>query len=220
MADPTSQYITEISADGDLNVALANFNTVCAANAVALGLSPANLTEIAGASTGFTSNLNAWVGARSSANLALDNKNLQKKTSKSIISKWAKTFRANNAVPDGLLDQLMLPPHKTPGSKTPPATPTDLVANADGQGLVSLKWKRNGNNQNTVFQIETRSSAGASWVPLDSTTKAKYTYQAVAGEYVAFRVTAKRNGLTSPASVAVVLWEDGGTGQANLTIAA
>ena len=40
-------YITDNLSDGQLNTALANFNTVCIANSVALGLSPADLTAIA-----------------------------------------------------------------------------------------------------------------------------------------------------------------------------
>ncbi|MBS1715044.1 MAG: fibronectin type III domain-containing protein [Armatimonadetes bacterium] len=219
MADPTSKYITEIVADPELNVALQNFNTVCSANAIALGLNPANLLEISGAATSFTSSLNTWVGSRSSANQALDNKNLQKKSSKAVISKWAKTFRANQTVPDGLLDQLMLPPHKTPGSKTPPTTPLNLVANADGQGLVKLAWKRNGNIETTQFAVEYRLVSGGAWSILDTTKKTKYTHQATPGVYIAFRVTAKRDGLTSPASVPVVLWEDG-VAEPQLSVAA
>ena len=220
MPDPTSKYITEVVADSELNTALQLFNATAAANAVALGLTPPNLTEIANASSGFTTNLNAWAGAKAAANLAHENKDIQKKSSKAVISKWAKVFRANNAISDALLDQLMLPPHKTPGTKTPPTTPLDLVANANGEGLVSLKWKRNGNTSTTVFNIEWRLAPGTNWNVLDSTTKAKYDYQANPGQYIAFRVTAKRNGLNSPASVSVVLWEDGVNANPTLQVAA
>ena len=120
-------YITEISADGDLNTALNNFNAVCVANAALLGLSPANLTEIAAASTAFTTTFNSATAAKAAAKNSIEAKDIQKKSSKAVISKWAKTFRANLAVPDNLLDSLMLPHHKTPGSKTPPAQPLDLA---------------------------------------------------------------------------------------------
>lgn len=220
MPNPTSQYITQINADGDLNVALANFNTVCIANATTLGLKTADLAEIAAAATGFNTNLNAWVASRSAANNAKDVKDTQKSTSKNVVSKWAKNFRANPAVPDALLSQLMLPPHKTPGSKTPPTTPLDLVANANGQGLVKLTWKRNGNTSGTTFIIETRNSASAPWAMLDGTTKTKYDYQASPGVYIAFRVSAKRGTLTSAPSVPVVLWESGSEAFSGLKVAA
>ncbi len=57
-------YITKIEADGDLNTALANFNTVCIANAATLGLAPGDLTEIAAASTAFTTSFNAVTSAK------------------------------------------------------------------------------------------------------------------------------------------------------------
>ncbi|MFN8138961.1 MAG: hypothetical protein U0R49_04095 [Fimbriimonadales bacterium] len=57
-------YITEIDADGELNTALANFNTVCIANAATLGLAPGDLTEIAAASTSFNTTFNAAASAK------------------------------------------------------------------------------------------------------------------------------------------------------------
>lgn len=113
---------------------------------------------------------------------------------------------------DQLLATLMLPPHSTPGSKTPPTTPTDLVANGDGNGLVQLRWGRNGNTPVTVFEVWYRTSPTGEWAVLGSTTKLKFDYQWNPGEYIGFRVTASRNGLTSPASTPVVLWEPGGEG--------
>ncbi|MBS1714152.1 MAG: hypothetical protein JST30_07420 [Armatimonadetes bacterium] len=219
MADPTSKYITEIVADAEFNLAMINFGAVCSSNAAALGLTPANLLEISAAQTSYTTNLTSWVAARSAANLALENKDIQKKATKVIVSKWAKTFRANPAVSDALLDQLMLPPHKTPGTKTPPTVPMDPVANGNGQGLVKLTWKRNGNIDGTTFVVETRSGADQPWTFLDSTTKARIVHQAEVGAYIGFRISAKRNGLTSPWSVPVVLWEDG-VAEPQLSVAA
>ncbi len=213
-------YITDIEADGDLNSALANFNTVCAANSAALGLNPGNLTEIAGASTGFTTTLNAAIASKATANANVEAKNLQKKASKAIISKWAKTFRANTTVPDSLLDQLMVPHHKTPGSKTPPTQPLDLVGSADGNGLVLLKWKRNGNRSGTQFLVETRTDPAGPWTISGGTTTLKFTYQAVPGSYIAFRVTASRGGQLSPASFPFAFWENGGGQGLELQVAA
>lgn len=200
-------YITEIDADGDLSTALANFNTVCIANTAALGLTPANLLEIAGASTTFTTDLNALVAAKATAKSAAALKDTQKKSSKATVSKYAKMFRANVAVTDALLAQLQLPAHKTPGTKTPPTTPTMLVANADGTGLVSLSWNRMGNIAGTVFLIEYRTSPTSDWAVVNTTTRVRFSVQATPGSYIAFRVSAQRNGQTSAASTPVVLWD-------------
>ncbi|MBX3111617.1 MAG: hypothetical protein KF857_06370 [Fimbriimonadaceae bacterium] len=212
-------FITEITADGDLNTALANFNTVCAANTALLGLTPADMTAIAAASTTFTAALNDATTAKAAARDSVEAKDIQKKASKATVSKYAKLFRANAAVPDNLLDALMLPHHKTPGSKTAPTQPLDLVGSADGNGLVSLKWKRNGNISGTTFLLETRSDPAGPWTLGSTTTKTKATYQAVPGSYVGFRVTAVRRNLMSPASVPFALWEDGGDGDVALKVA-
>lgn len=200
-------YITEIVNDGELNTALANFNTVCIANAAALGLVPADLTEIAAAATGFNTNLNTATAAKATANSAVESKDIQKAASRSVVNKWAKVFRAKTTVSDALLNQLMLPPHKTPGSFTQPVTPTDLVATANGDGVISLKWNRAGNIQGTTFTVEYRLSASDPWAILGTTTKVSFGHESAPGQYIAFRVSATRRGVTSPASTPVVLWD-------------
>ncbi len=200
-------WITDIQADGELNSALANFYNVCNANALALTLTPANLTEIQGASTSFNTDLNASTAAKAAATAAVQAKNTQKTTSKDVVSKWAKTFRANATIPDELLAQLMLPPHSTPGSEIAPTTPTALVASANGDGVTNLKWNRSGNIQGTVFVIEKRTSASGAWAIFDTTTRRTFVTISNPGQYVAYRVSAQRNGMTSPASTPVVLWD-------------
>lgn len=83
----------------------------------------------------------------------------------------------------------------------------ELVASANGDGVTYLKWNRNGNIQGTVFQIETRASAAGAWSILDTTTRRTYVTISAPGVYIAYRVSAKRNGQTSPASTPVVLWD-------------
>ena len=204
-------YITEMRKLGDLNLALQSFNSTCAANALALGgLTAPQLAEIAAMSTSFSSALAAYETAKAAADLAITNRDLQIKASKATLSKWAKTFRANQAISDALLDQLNLPHHKTPGTKTPPTTPLDLTANADGLGVVSLKWKRSGNNSTTQFLIETQTSPGGDWTLTGATTKVRFSYQAVPGSYLGFRIIASRDDLVSTPSVPAVLWLNGG----------
>lgn len=203
-------YITEIDADGVLNSALANFNTVCIANSATLGLNPVSLTEINNAATLFNTAFNNSTASKATTKSVVEAKDIQKKSSKATISKFAKQFRANPAISDALLEQLMLPKHKTPGTKTPPAQPLNLVGSADGNGLISLKWNRNGNRQGTQFLIEVRTDPTEEWTIGGGTTQAKFQYQAVPGVYIAFRVIAQRHELNSPASVPFSLWENGG----------
>lgn len=203
-------FITDNLGDGELNSALANFNTVCIANAATLGLVAADLAAIASAATAFNTSYNAATVAKANAKNGVEAKDLQRKNSRATVSKYAKLFRANQTVPDNLLDSLMLPHHKTPGARTPPAMPVDLVGSADGNGLITLRWKRNGNIAGTLFLIETRTNPAEPWVLSMSTTQAKAQYQAVPGSYIAFRVTASRRDLKSPPSFPYSFWENGG----------
>ncbi|HRI45063.1 MAG TPA: fibronectin type III domain-containing protein [Fimbriimonadaceae bacterium] len=213
-------YITEIDRDGDLNLAMANFSAVCAANATPLGLTGPMLGEIDDAATDFATSLASSTAAKAAQRAAVEAKDEQKTSSREIISKYAKIFRANAAIDDSLLAELMLPPHNTPGSQAAPTTPTDLVANANGDGVTSLKWNRNGNIRGTTFQVEKRTSPEGSWTIVDTTTRRRLVTMTTPGQYVAFRVIAARNDMASPPSTPVVLWDGSGESETTLAIAA
>lgn len=211
-------YITEENNDTRLNNDLTSFSNVATLNKVALGLQTTDLTEMTTLFSAYSSALTATATAKAAVKSSVEQKDINKKAAKQFVSKWAKIWRANNAISDPLLDQLMLAPHKTPGTKTPPTQPTNLVATDDGLGLISLKWRRNGNTPATTFAIESKASPSADWVMIDATTKTKYEFQATSGMPIWFRVVAKRNGQSSPASTPVSMWESGES--ATLQIAA
>ena len=214
-----SRYITDTKMpEADYATALTNFLAVCNANKVPLALTTNDLTEIQAAATGFPTTLNAWVAAQAAAGNAKTAKDVQKATTATIINKWAKIFRANNAIPDALLDQLMVAPHKPGRTSSPPVTPTEFQCVADGDGNISMKWRRNGNTSATSFVIEWRGSASAPWTQIGATTRAKFSWQSTPGEYAAFRVRATKKGQSSAASNQFVVWN--GQPNASLRIAA
>ena len=188
-------YITDSMPDADYAAALTSFAAACNANKVALNLQPADLTEIGNAATAFSTGLNTAVNAKVAAKATINAKDTTRKTTRTTVGKWGKIFRSNLAVPDALLDTLMLPSHKTPGKKTQPSTPEKLVASATGNGFVTLQWSRNGNIATTTFVIEYRASLSDTWIQVGSTSKARWQYQAIAGSEIWFRVTANRRGL-------------------------
>lgn len=202
-------YITEINADDAYNAAVQNFAVACDANKVALGLTVPDLAEIAGAAVGFGTTLSNLIAAKNAAESAREAKDVQKAATKAIVSKWAKTFRANMALPDALLVDLMVAPHVTPGAKTPPTIPLDLVASSDGQGNIRLQWKRNGNIQGTSFVIQIQDSPGGDWQYHGSVSKRTFFTTWEPGSYVAYRVTAIRRGIASAPGLPVVLWLGG-----------
>lgn len=212
------KYITEETNETRLNNDLTSFLNVATLNKVALGLQTTDLTEMTTLFGSYSTSLTSTATAKAAAKSAVEQKDLNKKAARQFVAKWAKIWRANNAISDPLLDQLMLPPHKTPATKTPPTQPTNLVATDDGLGRISLKWRRNGNTPSTTFTIESKNSPSADWVMIDATTKTRFEFQATAGVPIWFRVVAKRNDQSSPASTPVSMWESGES--ATLQIAA
>ena len=200
-------WITDIRADEPFDVALGTFNTNCIAYQDELGLSAPDLAEIAGAATAFHTNVTAVSDAKADLANSVTAKDTQKTASKNVVSKWAKTFRANANIPDAILAALLLPPHETPGSETTPTVPLELTATANGNGDILLKWNRNGNIQGTTFQIEYRNSPSAAWVLLDTTTKRTFNTSWNPGQYVAYRVRAVRRGVGSNWTAPEVLWD-------------
>lgn len=215
-----NQYITDINADADFAVALTSFAGVCTANMAVLGLNAATLAEITGTNTAYTGSMNTWVTARLASFNAQDSKDLQKKSSKAVISKFAKQFRANLTISDALLAQLQLAPHKPAKNSSPPNQPTLLTALADGLGFVKLKWSRSGNKPGTTYQIEYRNETTVAWTILDSTTKVKFEYEAEPGQSIQFRIIANRAGIASQPSIPVSLWEGAPGNAASLKLAA
>ena len=200
-------YITETRKDGSLLTALENFRDVCTGHAAELGLSPAELLELADMVDGFRTDLEGWVEAAVAAKAALVAKDQRKADARAMVSELARRFRADLSVDDTLLTNLMLPRHKTPATKTAPQTPTDLVYDADIQGRVRLKWNRNGNIERTVFLVE--AFRNGDWAQVQATTRTKTVLPTTPGEPVQFRVRAMRGDAVSQPSLPVSLWSGG-----------
>ena len=123
-----------------------------------------------------------------------------------MVAMLAKSWRANPAIPDPVLDELMVAPHAVPRRRSAPFTPTEVVLDATGGGLLTLRWKSGGNIKGTVYQIEFCSSPDGRWVLLDTVTARKFQFQGEPGVPAWFRVRAKRGDRVSGASMAVSMW--------------
>jgi hypothetical protein len=165
-------------------------------------LSPTDLSDMGKVFSDFSTSLNAAGAAKTAAQTATTDKNAKRK--------GAKVFRANQAVPDSVLESLLLPPHVTPPTHSAPTQPTNLTLSVNSVGDVTLGWNRNGNPSGTIFNIETAEVSEGPWTTFDMTTKTKLAYQGTPGTPVWFRVSAKRNGNTSSFSLPISLWANGG----------
>lgn len=201
-----SHYITQIEVDSKLRSAMADFSAVCAARAVELGLSPSDLAEIDEAASGFSEDLLLLIAAKAAMHSAAVRKDARKEASQAVIAKWAKIFRANPDISDATLAGLQLAPHHVQGVRTSPTAPTNLVANSDGQGNISLKWDRNGNRNGTTFELQSRTPSDGEWRFIGTTSKVSFRLQAPVGQQISFRVRATRASRSSHASAPCTLW--------------
>ncbi|MCE9559400.1 MAG: fibronectin type III domain-containing protein [Armatimonadetes bacterium] len=210
--------MTEETRDSYLAPDLAVVLATATANKTALSLDAPALAELGKVFGDFQTAYTASVNEKATLKSIVATKNANKKAAKALVAKYAKTWRANPAIPNSLLDALLMPNHNTQGSSTPPTTPQFLPMEVSIAGVVTLKWQRNGNNGGTIFNVETTESLDGPWTFFDSTTKSKLDYQSTPGTQVSFRVVAKRNGQTSSYSVPITLW--GGGNGAALKVAA
>ncbi len=210
--DPSSSYILDSRSDLSFIAAYQNFYTTCQSNAATLGLTAANLTEIQGGLTTLQTAYNNMIAQRDLAKNTTTTKITARKNAHTIVAKWAKTFDANPAISDGLLNQLQLPPHKPGRTISAPTTPTNLVAEANGNGLIQLKWDRNGNTSATIFEIEAQYAPGGDWTQIGSTTKTRYQFPATIGNYISLRLYSSRNDRVSQPTTPVTLWGNGASG--------
>lgn len=206
--------------DNALRTWMIQFRDTATSLASSLGLSASDITAIDQATGGFGSALDVQETARVNARAATASKNLVRDNSLKTIAKYANAFRANTAISDDSLILLGLPPHE--GYPQPPlAAPQNLKVSVSASGTNSLRWKRNGNDEATIFVVEARNSTSAPWETVGGGTRAtfKHTDQ-TPGQTMYYRVLATRDGQTSEPSNVAVAYGQGESGGVTLEIAA
>lgn len=198
-------YITEEQSDGKLLVAMTTFLANAEANENALGLDAESIGAMTLAFTAFRTKVDAASAARAASVQATAEKNDEKADARALIAQFAQEWRANPAIPDSLLDLMMVPNRQNNGTRTPPTQPNTLKITIGG-GETSLSWNKNGNKYGTVYNIESASSPNGPWTTFDITTRSKITFEWPAGTSIWFRVSAKRNNQTSAASQPLALY--------------
>lgn len=199
-------YITEERTDTVFNTDCATYVANATANKTTLGITTEQLEAMEAIFTTYSDALTAASEAKAAARAAVASKNAAKEAARDEVVKWAKVWRANQSIPDSVLADLMLPPHSTPGTKTPPTTPTDLTFTITPEGVVQLKWKRNGNNSSTVFNVEGSANGTNGWTVVGTTTKSKIPLAGAPGTTWYLRVVAIRGGQYATPTNPVVVW--------------
>lgn len=204
-----ANYITEELNDSALVTAMNNFIVNIENNDTVLGLDSEEIGAFTLRFNAFKAAVNEVADIKLQAKSVTADKNEKKSEARALIAQYAKEWRGNLAIPDSLLDLLQLPNHQNTGPRSAPTVPTDLSFTINNVGEVTLKWKRNGNNNRTIFTVETGPSTTGPWSVYDVTTRASSEYNGSTGVETFFRVSAKRNGISSNPSFPISLWANG-----------
>ncbi len=83
-------------------------------------------------------------------------------------------------------------------SSPPPNEPTNLSVVPNVAGYTDLKWDKNGNKPNTIYDIEGQFTGSPNWVHIESVNATKYRHSnQQVGKQVVYRVRARRAGQES-----------------------
>lgn len=193
--------------DAEFSVFMENFHTVFTDNKATLGVDTAQIAEVLGFKTGVQGALNEKQAAEElkqakTANLREKRKNAMKK-----VAYYNTIFKANEAIPDSLIEQLGFDANGDSFNSLSPQQPTDLVADGFSNGINTLKWKKNGNRPNTVYIIEGRKESEPNFAYAGTTTKTKFDHKnQQPGARMFYRVKAQRNDEESPYSTEAVVY--------------
>lgn len=205
-------FITSEMPDSDYISNLHAFFEAAGRNAEVLGLAEkdlevllAEIDVLGGAMEAVVTARAAWLAAATAKDEQLD---LMRKK----IGGYAAAWRADAAIPDPVLDELMVAPHVVRRRVSRPSVVTDLVVSATGGGLITLRWGSGGNIKGTVYQIEVCSSPDGHWVLIDTVTARKFVREFSPGVPVWFRVRAKRGSRVGGVCNPVSMWAGGVAG--------
>lgn len=116
------------------------------------------------------------------------------------IASVANTIYGNPTVTSAMIASTGLEPRKNARTQVVPKTPTGLVATAQENGQVMLKWDRSGNSQGVIFCIEVFAAVNE-WRLLTQTTTTSIKLDGFEpGRQTFFRIYATKNGLKSGVS--------------------
>ncbi|MCW5947360.1 MAG: fibronectin type III domain-containing protein [Fimbriimonadales bacterium] len=170
-----------------------NFLNVAESNSSALGLNEGQIGQMNSALGQYSTALTARTNAFDAAKAATTTKNTKKQSMLDLVRLYANQWQANPSISNTLKQQLGLPIHDNTPTPRPVFTPTDLYVRTICSGTNWLRWNRNGNFPQTVFEIQYSYDNPNSWEWLDVTTKSEFRHtDQTPGRVVYYRVRAKR----------------------------
>lgn len=199
-------YITEERRDAQLRNMLPAFISQATANATLLGLEPSELDALTSEASNYSDVLDQVEAAKNLLRSAVRAKKKSQSEIRALLAQFAKTWRADPAIPDNILAEMNVAPRQGQGSQSPPVTPTQVNYSINTEGVVRLRWKRNGNKPGTVFNVERSADGVTNWAVVNTSTSTKAIFQTAPGVTVYYRVVAIRGQHSSAPTNPIVVW--------------
>ncbi|MCE9560077.1 MAG: fibronectin type III domain-containing protein [Armatimonadetes bacterium] len=192
--------------------------TAILASPTTYGLVSGNATQLNTTMTAYVDALDSLDTVELAYRAAVAAKNDARLVAEQTFTKWLLVSYAAPTVTNEALTGIGLDAKTTGSTPRPLTIPLNLTAAPRETGFVNLKWKRNGNTNNTVFLVEAQIEDGA-WELVASTNGSKVELSGYEpGVQVSFRVVAQKSGEQSEPSNVFVIYRNGGN--MNLELAA
>lgn len=188
---------------------LTNFLEKIDTNIADLPITPEQLSALITRRTALQNKLTTATAAEQALAAAVIALTDEHKETKEEVGYYNTIFKANKTIPRELLADMGL---KVSQGKTspPPNEPLNLTVSPNVAGYTDLKWDKNGNKPNTIYDIEGQYAGSPDWVHIESVNGAKYRHlNQQVGKQVVYRVRARRAGQESAWSSPAVAYYQG-----------
>lgn len=168
-----------------------NFVQQCTEKAQLLGLDEADLEAIQQARQQFEGDWLSLQESHAAYRQAVGQKDGSRAAAVELARQFARQFKANRSVSSAVQAGLGIVSETRSGPVVPV---NELVAAGDGNGVISLRWSRNGNSRGTSFLVEYRAYTEGEWRTAGVTTKTRFRHSGqIVGQPLQYRVTSIRS---------------------------
>ncbi len=191
--------------DANLAVWFENFGKTVSEHEAVLGIDAGELEVIQDAGNDFTAKLYDAFSAKLAAETATAVKNETRTSSIDAIRPFVASFQANPQIPEAVYGLLDIPRRGTQGSRGAAITPSNVLAVANVNGSITIKFDRNGNPKSCNFVVQHFSDG--TWLTVASGTRTRYNLTGYpVGVEARFRVIATRGDSASEPSAQAIVW--------------
>jgi len=187
-------------------------------NATAIGLTAAQVTAMGTATTAARTGFNGQQSAKAAAKAATANFHNLVRTLADLASDAIKAIKLKSAQNNDPNVYVLanIPAPQPPSPPPPPAPPTDLIADPNADGTISLKWKGSVANS-TFFSVWRKLGGSTTWVNIGSTAMKSFDDSAVPANPIPASITysirsQRGNELSAPSVQAEVVYGGPGVG--------